>query len=268
MPQSRTSTPTPVDSHETPVIRLPTILSAGGGEQRSATPPHDHPGDELVFIEHGSALVTCADHDFAGARGSLFLFPQGCVHDQRNLPGAHSWFVVFHCRGRRFPRSPRLLQLAPDDPLQRWFPELCRQHLASDGVPNAVAALLLAVLERLAALDGRSLADQALPAPVSAAMRRCERHLTEDLSSTTIARAAGVSPSHLRALFRTHLGVSPQEHHQYLRLDLAAKLLRTSYLSVGEVAAACGWSDANYFGRIFTRRFAASPRTWRTRHRI
>lgn len=268
MPPPRIREPTPADSHETTVTRLPTVLSAGGGEQWSATPQHDHPGDELVFIEQGPAVVKTGEHLLKGDSGSLFLFPKGCVHDQQNLPGTRSWFVVFRCRGRRFPRTPRLLQIGLNDPLASWFPELCRQHLASDGVPTAVSALLLAVLERLAALDARSVADHALPAPVSTAIRFLEQRLVEDVTAAEVAIAAGVSPSHLRALFHQHLGVSPHEHHQHVRLDLAAKLLRTSYLSVGEVAAACGWQDANYFGRIFTKRFSASPRTWRTRHRV
>jgi transcriptional regulator GlxA family with amidase domain len=78
---------------------------------------------------------------------------------------------------------------------------------------------------------------------------------------------AGVSPSHLRALFHRHLAVSPSEHQVRLRLDLAAKLLRSSYLSMAEVAAAVGWQDANYFARRFAQFHGKRPRAWRQEHR-
>ena len=260
--------PTPADSHGTTLTRLPGILSAGGGEQLGYTIPHDHPGDELVLIGRGRVEVTVGDLVLAGGPGSLFLFPRGCAHDQRNHPGTTSWFVVFDCRGRRLPKAARMLVLGEDDPLRRWFTEICAQHLAADGVPLAVSALLLAVLERLTALDARALADQALPEPVTRALRLLERHPADELSADAIAKTAGVSPSHLRTLFARHLGAGPQEHHRQLRLDLAAKLLRTSYLGVAEVGEACGWQDANYFGRLFLKRFGASPRTWRSRHRV
>ncbi len=268
MAQLKIRESTPTDSHAKTVVRLPTVLSAGGGEQLSATPLHDHPGDELVFIERGPVVVHAAGHRLQGDSGGWLLVPKGCIHDQQNFPGTCSWFVVFNCRGRRFPRSPRLLHLAVNDPLAIWFPQLCQQHLASDGVGTAIAALLLAVLERLAVLDARSVADHALPLPIKAAMRMLEQNTAEEMTAAAIAAIAGVSPSHLRALFQQHLGMSPRDYHCQLRLDLAAKLLRTSYLSVGAVAAACGWQDANYFGRIFSQRFADSPRAWRSRHRV
>lgn len=254
----------PSDPDETTLARLPLVLSAGGGDQgEGATAPHEHDGDELVLIARGRALITAGGADFVGRAGSLFLFPRGARHDQRNQRGTHSWFVVFRCRGRRFPDRPRVVDLAPGDPLRRWLPDISR-HLR-DGATGVAAALTLAVLERLGALDARLLAPRALPRPVSRALRLIEAQPTADLSAAALARAAGVAPSHLRTLFRRHLGASPGTVHRRVRLDLAAKLLRTSHLGVGEIAAACGWRDADYFARQFTRRFGSSPRAWRRR---
>lgn len=45
-----------------------------------------------------------------------------------------------------------------------------------------------------------------------------------------------------------------------LRLEKAELLLRTGTLSVAETAAACGFSDSNYFSRQFRRKFGRTPR--------
>ena len=73
--------------------------------------------------------------------------------------------------------------------------------------------------------------------------------------------------SHLRNLCRAHLGVPPGEFRRNLRLQLAQKLLRSSYLGIAAVAGACGWADANYFARLFRSRTGMSPRAFRRRYR-
>src|SRR4051812_32204965 len=108
-----------VDPDETTLARLPRVLSAGGGDPGAATPVHDHPGDEIVLIERGRALVTAAGADLVGSAGTALLFPRGCAHDQRNQPGTRSWYVVFAYRGRAFPRRARVIDLPADEPARR-----------------------------------------------------------------------------------------------------------------------------------------------------
>ena len=80
-----------------------------------------------------------------------------------------------------------------------------------------------------------------------------------------LARASALSASHLAALFRQHLGCAPMAWLQQQRLELACRLLRNAYLSVAEVAAACGYPDANYFARLFRQRHGCTPGAWRRR---
>lgn len=262
---ARRATPvqTPADPDETPLVHLPSVFTAGGGDAGGPTPFHDHPVDELILIDRGSCRISAAGDELEIAAPALVLMPHGVLHDQRSRPGTRSWYCTFRCPGRSFPDRPTTVGLDPGDPVRQWFPALCRHHLAADATPAAVAALLLAVLERLAASDHRAQLDRSLPPPVRAALRHIDRNPAGGLSAGDIARAAGIGAGHLRTLFRRHLGRSPQACHRDRRLDLAAKLLRGGQLRIQEVAAACGWADAEYFARLFHRRFGASPRAWR-----
>ena len=75
-----------------------------------------------------------------------------------------------------------------------------------------------------------------------------------------LARAAGVSRSHLYRLFRSEYGVSPKAYLRDLRLTLARRLLCEHAMSVAEVAYACGYADPLYFSAEFKREHGISPR--------
>ena len=44
-----------------------------------------------------------------------------------------------------------------------------------------------------------------------------------------------------------------------IRLKKSIELLRTNTLNITEIAIKCGFNDANYFSRIFKRKFGVSP---------
>jgi len=82
-----------------------------------------------------------------------------------------------------------------------------------------------------------------------------------------LARVAELSPSHLTALFRSHVGCGPLAFVQRQRLERACRMLRNEYVSVAETADACGYADANYFSRLFRQTYQCSPSEWRKQQR-
>ncbi|MEI8195864.1 MAG: helix-turn-helix transcriptional regulator, partial [Phycisphaerae bacterium] len=81
------------------------------------------------------------------------------------------------------------------------------------------------------------------------------------------ASRMGYSRSYLtRKLSRQWLR-SPGMVLREVRLNEAAKLLRTTKLSVGEIAASVGYSAPSGFGRAFMQHYRQSPRAYRHTHR-
>jgi AraC-like DNA-binding protein len=255
------------NTHDTIMARsastiLPEILSAGGGIHGDGiTPMHEHNGHEIVIVTAGSAEVSAAEQTFQATAGTALLFPQGARHDQRNR-GVTSWHVVFRCPGRRFLDHPAAVRLEAGDPVLGWIAQLGSLHLSTASAISA-AAVLLAILEHL----GPRIAPAALPAVLRQALRVIDDSLACDYPDMRLAHRCGISDSHLRRLFRLHLEDSPHAIHEQRRLDLAAKLLRSSYLSMQQVSDAIGWQDANYFARRFAQRFGQRPRAWRQSRR-
>ncbi|HET7855978.1 MAG TPA: AlkA N-terminal domain-containing protein [Gaiellaceae bacterium] len=78
----------------------------------------------------------------------------------------------------------------------------------------------------------------------------------------------GVSARHLRRLFTTHLGVTPDGLARSARVHFARRLLDDSDLSVLEIAFAAGFGSVRQFNRACREVFRASPRELRKRRRL
>ena len=72
-----------------------------------------------------------------------------------------------------------------------------------------------------------------------------------------------LSASYLQRLFKHQTGVSMGEWLNEQRLQRAAHLLASTYMSVKEIAHAVGYEHASSFIRAFERRFAQSPAHYR-----
>jgi transcriptional regulator GlxA family with amidase domain len=85
----------------------------------------------------------------------------------------------------------------------------------------------------------------------------------EPLSVKHIARALGISASHLRARFRASCGVSLGRHLRRLRLEKACGLLRLSQRRVTEIAELCSFTSIYSFSRAFHTAYGVSPMAYR-----
>lgn len=92
-----------------------------------------------------------------------------------------------------------------------------------------------------------------------------ESNLSSPPDFDGIARQVNLSPSRLRHLFKEETGQSPRLYLKELRLRRAAVLLRTTFLSIKEIAAEVGVSNPTYLSRAFTKHFGVPPTVYRNR---
>ncbi|MBE7248538.1 MAG: helix-turn-helix transcriptional regulator, partial [Actinomycetospora chiangmaiensis] len=84
------------------------------------------------------------------------------------------------------------------------------------------------------------------------------------LDIEALAAVAGVSRSHFSRLFARTKGMAPAEFVARQRMDLAARLLVNSQLSIKAVSRGCGYPDPNYFAKVFRRAYGISPTQFRS----
>lgn len=85
----------------------------------------------------------------------------------------------------------------------------------------------------------------------------------EELNPAWIAENLGMSKASLYRKFKEILDKTPGEFIRSIRLEHAAKLLRTTQLTVNEIMFRCGFSNKSYFYREFLKQFGFSPKDYR-----
>jgi len=85
-----------------------------------------------------------------------------------------------------------------------------------------------------------------------------QRHTLEALGSRF-----NINPHYLQKQFKRHMGISPSEYVILLRMTRAKELLRSTKLSIGEIAYAVGIENQSYFTRQFKETEGLSPQDYR-----
>lgn len=98
---------------------------------------------------------------------------------------------------------------------------------------------------------------------VDVALERIQAAACTGLTVDRLAEMLGVSRRTLELLFRRERNTSPNEEIQRVRFETAALLLRSTTLTVTEIAARTGFSFRPPFCRFFQRMIGMSPREYR-----
>ena len=135
-------------------------------------------------------------------------------------------------------------------------------ELADIDDDEELAAWLCKILEHVISTIERQ-EDFTPPLLIGKALEYMRQNLHLDISRDETARHAGISPSHFSRLLKERTGRSFTELLRQCRVDLACELLRTTELSLAEVASACGFCDQSYFTRVFQDVKGMTPKPFR-----
>ncbi len=102
---------------------------------------------------------------------------------------------------------------------------------------------------------------------LNAALAYVREHLDGDVSRDEAARVACMSPSHFSRVVRERFGMTFTGLVAQMRVDRARELLKTSEMTLAEVAHECGFPDQSYFTKVFRRIAGCTPSEYRRKAR-
>jgi hypothetical protein len=244
---------------------------------------HAHWHDELCLVLEGTPTVGHAGSKLIPEASTLFLFKESEEHGFWN-PGSASvrlWLLEFRVNsglkvdfGELFDRSPegRVLKLSAGQ--RRQFCSLCQRLTFEMGVPGHLSAFAASAWLMLQLVDvTRSLLadseielvdrEQEIDPQCFELWQKIHRQVFEPPSHGPML--FGLNPCHdsLRHRFRKLFGISPQGMLIRLRIDRAKELLRSSNLSVKEIAYELGYSRQHDLTRAFHKYTGTSPTEWK-----
>jgi len=98
---------------------------------------------------------------------------------------------------------------------------------------------------------------------VTRALRLISESVLDTGSIVELSDRLGATDRHLRRLFARHIGASPSQTAQTLRLQKAKRLLNNTDYTVTQVAFEAGYHSLGAFTRAFTSTYGRTPSTLR-----
>ncbi len=123
------------------------------------------------------------------------------------------------------------------------------------------------LLIRLMQTQARSLVEQNLAknkSRIGFVVDYIKKNLHQKLSIDSIAKLAYVSKSNFFKMFKDELGTSPNDFILQERINRAKQLLASNN-SIKETAFQTGFSDTNYFTRVFKQLVGVTPKSYQNR---
>lgn len=158
--------------------------------------------------------------------------------------------------------SPPPFLYAFDPSLRVTLEKLARAVTVGSGAAYLESLCLVAVGELLqmrAVRPGQRLSE----AQLDRILEFVEAHLEADLSVEDLAKVLGLSRFHFSRIFKTTTSQSPYQFLMERRIRRSRDLLRSTNLSVAEIARQCGFRSVPQFEEAFRRTMGARPSRYR-----
>lgn len=256
-------------------------------EQRhpqSAFPIHSHDFDELVVVWRGNGLhiwndvpyrITCGDLfyidacDRHGYESVNDLEMDNILFSRERLQLVTDWRALLPGSEMAQPQRYWRLSMLGMDVLRCKVDALAQESMKSDAISFQLSEALLLQLALLLQRfrhrpDSTALADAQQMDLLMLALRA---GIAEPFSLDDFCQQHRLSPRRLRMLFKQQTGMSVSQYLRQLQLCTAMDMLRHGRSTIGDVAAASGFEDSNYFSVVFNRAVGESPREYRQRFR-
>ena len=256
-------------------------------------PLHTHDFSELVIVLSGTGIHESGGERLPLSAGDVFVINgdrahgyTDCpdlnllnvcfdfrrlnmpLHDLTRLPGYHALFTL-EPSGGVAPGAEGRLRLSPERLEEaKALADRIDEELSSgeEGRRFMAAAAFMSLAGRLCRwYSGAEKPGARDHLRVSRALVHLEKHVDRDVRLDELTGLTGLSASTLNRAFKKAVGLPPLAYHGRLRVLLAADLLRTTDLTVAQIADRTGYGSANYLSRQFRRSIGLSPTAYRRR---
>ncbi|MFC3802570.1 response regulator [Cohnella sp. GCM10012308] len=93
------------------------------------------------------------------------------------------------------------------------------------------------------------------------------RNIEDELTLQTISDKFAINPSYLSRVFKAATNQGFVKYVTGLKIDKAKELLEHGALEIADIAHGLGFSDQQYFNRVFKKTTGTTPNEWRTKRK-
>lgn len=241
-------------------------------------PPHAHQCYELLYIINGRCRIETSGATYYAEPHNLVLFRPYQCHEEFNLTEEYavlclrfpSEFVAQHRVPLPGPGElPTVTQLPSSPEFRAVLDAIVAEYQHSDSYSTAMIGTYLfqfAVLLRRVLGQRPEESSPREQAQVEILRRLLDQHITSAISIRDMARQVHMSESHFSHQVKALLGVAPKTYVREQRVARAIELLRSTDMSVEEIAFELGYDAPTSFFRAFKRATGRTPGSYRHTH--
>lgn len=270
-------------SHEEMVRNdVPLLITSMGILRNESNTPMgaDRPqgrGDyQLLYISAGKGIFLLDGIETELPMGTVVLFRPGVpqlysfpIEDRAeyywcHFTGSDAENLLKKCR---IPPEQTVFRLGTSSTHSMLFLQMIRElQLKREDYNDILELCLHHLLLLLHRNDGGNTDKEAVLGFIDCAIGHFNRNYTQDIKVMEYAQNHLVSPSWFTEHFKQTTGCSPQQYLIQVRMTNAMHLLDTTEYSVAQVAAAVGYTNTQYFHRLFHKRTGLTPTEYRHRN--
>lgn len=265
---------------EAPCANLPELLYVAEVWRPEKWEVHRHQHTEHWEVKlqvAGEATWQLADKTVRLTSGDLLVLPPSAPHQLMKAAKGRRHVIFLGLEPAAiFKRVPGLEEswsrvteacVVPGAEAVRVPMRLLIREVRSDRPQRAEA--IRSTLDLIAVEVGRSIVAaqerELLPRhpAVADACRLLEEHSEKPWRLHELGRFVGLSPNHLATLFKNELGTTPHQYLLQARIAKARSLLKTTDMSVTDIAFEVGFTSSQHFARVFKKLESCSARDFR-----
>lgn len=233
-------------------------------------PLHWHEHIEINFILDGKINLRCDDKQITAESGDCVIFNSNELH--QGLGGEKCKFACIILSPSFFDANYVIFKNKIRDgfiaeEIQHIFNAVQNNTTAASSVIKGHTYLLIAHLidnyVQKKFRKNKYTQHQMNINRINDAIKYIEQNYTDTISTKRLAKLTNVSEGHFCHIFKETTGKTAKEYQTNLKLNKAVDLLKTTDMTVLEIAMQCGFSDANYFARIFKKYRNCTPNALR-----
>lgn len=253
-------------------------------EHQSLIFPHRHSFYHLVLFTEGVGRHTIDFHHFMAEPYQIYFMIPGQVHSwdfEGEMEGyvvnfSESFFKSFLLQPEYLDSfsffdqdsSKNVLTIPPDIRVRicGLFEELLAQNKPTAWREDLVRVLLLQIfllIEQSDSANGKKSADKGKNTTVRNFTRLIDKHYDRIRLPGQYAEMLNVTPNHLNALCKEHMGLQAGELIRNRIVLEAKRLLINLDLTVAEIAYRLNFNDNSYFTKFFRKETGMTPEDFR-----
>jgi AraC family L-rhamnose operon transcriptional activator RhaR len=226
---------------------------------------HVHRYCQALLYLRGSGTQHLGDIAVPVERGSILVIPPGRAHrfEKTRAVRPICLAIDFETVEPVTWREESVLSARDLALVERLLVDLHERHLRPDDFSIQSAALILQILALV-----QSAVEEHEPrrghGPVLVSVEKAiVRHGFAGISPGLVADQLGRTLDHLNRQLQDECGMTVGAILSRARLEHCGRLLRTTALTISEIASSIGMDDQNYFARWFRHQTGQTPTRWR-----